>query len=144
MDYLPALARLLERNPLVFAHLVCALGALVLGAVILARRKGTLSHRATGWAWVLLMGSTMLTSAFIRDYRMPNLAGITPIHFFTALVAYQLPRAVLAARRGDIERHRKEMRGLYTGGCIVAGLFTLLPGRFLGRQFWAAVGPLFG
>lgn len=144
MDLFAALARLLERNPLIFAHLVSALGALALGAVILSRRKGTLSHRATGWAWVLLMGSTMLTSAFIRDYRMPNLAGITPIHFFTALVAVQLPRGVLAARRGDITAHRKEMRGLYIGGCIVAGLFTLLPGRFLGRQFWAAVGPLFG
>jgi uncharacterized membrane protein len=144
MDLFAALARLLARNPLIFAHLVCALGALALGAVILVRRKGTASHRATGWAWVLLMGSTMLTSAFIRDYRMPNVAGITPIHFFTAMVAVQLPRAVLAARRGDIALHRKEMRGLYTGGCVVAGLFTLLPGRFLGRQFWAAVGPLFG
>jgi uncharacterized membrane protein len=144
MDAFTPFLRLLERNPLVFTHLIFALAALALGAAILARRKGTTSHRVTGWAWVLLMGGTMLTSAFIRDYRMPNLAGITPIHFFTALVAVQLPRAVLAVRRGDIALHRKEMRGLYTGGCIVAGLFTLLPGRFLGRQFWAVVGPLFG
>lgn len=144
MDLFAALARLLDRNPLIFAHLVSALCALALGAVILARRKGTTSHRATGWAWVLLMGSTMLTSAFIRDYRMPNLAGITPIHFFTAMVAYQLPRAVLAARRGDIDLHRKEMRGLYIGGCVIAGLFTLLPGRFLGRQVWAQLAALAG
>lgn len=144
MDALAPFLRLLERNPLVFSHLVFALAALALGAVILARRKGTGSHRATGWLWVLLMGGTMLTSAFIRDYRMPNLAGITPIHFFTALVAIQLPRAVLAARRGDIGSHRKEMRGLYIGGCIVAGLFTLLPGRFLGRQLGALLALLSG
>lgn len=144
MDLLAALARLLERNPLIFAHLVSALGALALGAVILARRKGTTSHRATGWLWVTLMASTMLTSAFIRDYRLPNVAGITPIHLFTVLVAVSLPRALLAVRRGDIATHRKEMRGMYIGGCIVAGLFALLPGRFLGRQFWAAVGPLVG
>ena len=34
------------------------------------------------------------------------------------------------------------MRGMYIGGCIVAGVFTLLPGRFLGRQLWQAVGLL--
>jgi uncharacterized membrane protein len=28
------------------------------------------------------------------------------------------------------------MRGLYIGGCVVAGLFTLLPGRFLGDMLW--------
>ncbi len=144
MDAFAPFLRLLERNPLVFSHLVFALAALALGAVILARRKGTGSHRAAGWLWVLLMGGAMLTSAFIRDYGMPNLAGITPIHAFTVLVAVQLPRAVLAARRGDIAQHRGNMRGLYIGGCIVAGLFTLLPGRFLGRQFWAAVAPLVG
>ncbi len=144
METFAPFLRLLERNPLVFSHLVFALAALALGAVILTRRKGTGSHRATGWLWVLLMGGTMLTSAFIRDYRLPNLAGITPIHLFTVLVAFELPRAVLAARRGDIALHRKAMRGLYIGGCIVAGLFTLLPGRFLGRQVWAAVGPLLG
>lgn len=90
------------------------------------------------------MASTMLTSAFIRDYRLPNIAGITPIHVFTAMVAVSLPRALLAVRRGDIARHRKEMRGMYIGGCIVAGLFAFLPGRFLGRQLMAAAAPLFG
>lgn len=90
------------------------------------------------------MASTMLTSAFIRDYRLPNIAGITPIHVFTAMVAVSLPRALLAVRRGDIARHRKEMRGMYIGGCVVAGLFAFLPGRILGRQLMAAAAPLFG
>ena len=27
-------------------------------------------------------------------------------------------------------------RGIYIGGCVVAGLFTLLPGRFLGSLLW--------
>jgi len=142
MDPLGPFLRLLEHNPLVFAHLLLALAALALGAVILARRKGTGSHRAMGWLWVLLMGGTMLTSAFLRDDDIPNLAGITPIHAFTVLVAVQLPRAVLAARRGDIAGHRKDMRGMYIGGCLVAGLFALLPGRFLGHQLWSALGLL--
>lgn len=136
--------RLLAQHPLIFVHMVCAIAALVLGAVLLLRRKGTPSHRALGWAWVLLMAGATISSAFIRDTGMINLAGFTPIHLLTLLVAVQLPRAVLAIRRGRVEAHRQAMRGMYIGGCVVAGLFTLLPGRFLGRLLWGAVGTLVG
>jgi uncharacterized membrane protein len=127
---------LLQRHPLVFFHLVCALGALIVGAFVLARRKGTPNHRALGWTWAVLMGGTALASAFIRDYRMPNLAGFTPIHGFTLWVAVLLPLAIWQVRRGNVAAHRKTMRGLYMGACVVAGLFALLPGRFLGNLLW--------
>ena len=133
------LSSLLHRHPLIFFHLVTAVAALALGAAILLRRKGTGSHRALGWAWVALMGSTAVASAFIRDYRMPNLAGYTPIHLFTLTVAVTLPLAIWHARRGRIDAHRKTMRGLYIGGCVTAGLFALLPGRFLGSLLWGAM-----
>ena len=137
-----AFTHLLATRPVVFFHMLCALSALVLGAFVLARRKGTASHRATGWGWALLMLGATASSAFIQDRGMPNLAGFTPIHLFTLYVGVQLPRAVLAARRGQISAHRQTMRGIYIGGCIVAGLFTLLPGRFLGKQLWGALAPL--
>jgi uncharacterized membrane protein len=127
---------LLQRHPLIFVHLTTALGALLLGIVILSRRKGTWSHRRMGWIWIALMGSTALTSAFIRDYRLPNLAGYTPIHGFTLYVAVMLPLAVWHVRRGNVVGHRKAMKGIFIGGCLVAGLFTLLPGRFLGSLLW--------
>jgi uncharacterized membrane protein len=127
---------LLQRHPLIFVHLTTALGALLLGVVILSRRKGTWSHRWMGWIWIALMGSTALTSAFIRDYRLPNLAGYTPIHGFTLYVAVMLPLAVWHIRRGNVVGHRKAMKGIFIGGCLVAGLFTLLPGRFLGSLLW--------
>lgn len=130
------LTQLLQRHPLVFFHLVTALAALLLGVAILARRKGTGSHRLLGWAWVALMGSTALASAFIRDYQLPNIAGITPIHAFTLLVAMLLPRGVWQARRGNLGGHRQTMKRLYVGACVLAGVFTLLPGRFLGRLLW--------
>lgn len=129
-------ALLLERHPLVFAHLMLALAALALGVFILWGRKGNTTHRWVGWTWVLLMGGAALTSAFIRDYNLPNLAGITPIHAFTAFVLWQLPRGVWYARQGRIDAHRSTMRGLYLGGCLAAGVFTLLPGRFLGTMLW--------
>jgi uncharacterized membrane protein len=128
--------QLLHQHPLVFFHLVTAFGALLLGLVILARRKGTGSHRALGWAWVALMGSTAVASGFIRDYQLPNLAGFTPIHAFTVLVAINLPLGIGYIRRGNVLGHRKTMRSLYIGACVLAGLFTLLPGRFLGRLLW--------
>jgi len=127
-------ARLLAQHPLVFVHLVGALAALALGAALLWRRKGTSSHRALGWAWVAAMGTAAASSAFIRSHGTLSVAGFSPIHLFTVLVLTQLPRGIWYARQGRIEAHRKTMRGLYIGGCVVAGLFTLLPGRFLGQQ----------
>jgi uncharacterized membrane protein len=127
---------LMQRHPLIFFHLVTAVAALLLGIVMLSRRKGTTSHRTLGWIWVTLMGSTALASVFIRDYRLPNLYGYTPIHSFTLLVAVLLPLAIWYIRRGNVRGHRKTMTGLYIGACIVAGLFTLLPGRFLGSLLW--------
>jgi uncharacterized membrane protein len=128
--------QLLQRHPVIFFHLVTALAALLLGVLILARRKGSGSHKALGWIWVALMGSTALATAFIRDYNLPNLAGITPIHAFTLLTAVNLPRGIWAIRHGNVAAHRKCMTGLYVGACLLAGVFTLLPGRFLGRLLW--------
>ncbi len=133
MDALPGL---LHRHPLIFFHLVTAVGALGLGLFMLLRRKGTRCHRLLGWAWVTLMGSIAQATVFIRDYRLPNLYGYTPIHLFTLTVAALLPLGIWDVRRGHIDGHRKTMRNLYIGACGVAGLFTLLPGRFLGCLLW--------
>ena len=133
---LTELTRLLHQHPLVFFHLLTAFSALLLGSVVLARRKGSTSHRVLGWTWVALMASAALASAFIRDYRLPNLFGFTPFHAFTLLVAVLLPRGIWLIHRGNVLGHRKTMRGLYIGACALAGVFTLLPGRFLGQLLW--------
>lgn len=130
------LTQLLQRHPVVFVHLITAVAALALGLVVLIRPKGTASHRALGWAWVVLMGSTALASALIRDYEMPNLFGFSPIHAFTVMVAVLLPRGIWYIRQGNVRGHRRTMRSLYFGACVLAGIFTLLPGRFLGRLLW--------
>ena len=111
-----------------------------LGAWVLWGRKGTTLHRSLGWTWVALMTGVAVSGAFIRDYHLPNLYGFTPIHLFVLMVAWQLPRAVVYARSGRIDAHRKAMRGLYQGGCLIAGVLTLLPGRFLGTMLWRQLG----
>ena len=133
-----AFAGLLQRHPLIFFHLMTAVGALLLGLFMLLRRKGTRSHRVLGWTWVALMGSTALASAFIRDYKLPNVFGYTPIHLFTVTAAVMLPLGIWYMRHGRIDGHRKTMQRLYIGACVVAGLFTLLPGRFLGSLVWGS------
>jgi uncharacterized membrane protein len=124
---------LMQDKPLVFVHLVAAIAALLLGLLILTRRKGTFSHRTLGWTWVALMASAALTSVFIRDYRIVNIAGYTPVHLLTITVAVLLPLAIWRIRRGNVTGHRRMMTGLYIGGCVIAGLFALAPARFLGR-----------
>ncbi len=124
-------------HPEVALHLASALGALALGLVLLLGRKGSGTHRALGWTWVLLMGTAAASSTFIQGGRLPNLAGFSPIHGLTLFVLWQLPRGILYARRGQVAAHRKTMRGLYAGGCVVAGLFALAPGRLLGQWLFA-------
>lgn len=123
-------------DPVLALHLGSALTALALGAFILWGRKGNGAHRSMGRAWVLAMGSAALSSAFVRGGELPHIAGFSPIHALTLLVLWQLPRGVKFARQGNVAAHRKTMRSLYLGGCVVAGLFTLAPNRLLGHLVW--------
>jgi uncharacterized membrane protein len=133
-------ARLLTDQPLVLVHLVTASGALLLGLFLLMRRKGTINHRVLGWTWVALMAATVVTAAFIRDFKLPNIAGYTPIHLLVIVVPVLLVLGIVFARRGSARAHARTMKGLYLGACVTAGLFTLLPGRFLGQLLWAQLG----
>ena len=133
MDPFIALA---ARHPLVALHLAAALLALVAGGLVMARRKGTPLHRMLGWSFVATMALAALSSAFIRASHLPGIAGFTPIHALTVLTLVGLPRAIWQIRRGNVVGHRRTMKGLFIGGCIVAGVFTLLPGRFLGDLLW--------
>jgi uncharacterized membrane protein len=51
-------------------HAYAALAAFVLGAVQLARVKGTTQHRALGYTWVGLMLIVAISSFWIQDMRV--------------------------------------------------------------------------
>lgn len=127
-------------TPLIAVHMTAALLAVATGPVALWARKGRLQrprlHRAFGYAWVTLMLVTASTALFIRDFHLPNLAGYTPIHLLIAVTGFFLFRAFQALARGDIATHRSTMQRLYFSACVVAGLFTLLPQRYLGQLIW--------
>ena len=136
----------MQLTPIIAIHLSAALAALATGPVALWARRSRAQrprlHRAFGYAWVTFMLATALSGLFIRDFRLPNLAGYTPIHVLVPIVFATLGGAFWALARGDIRRHRFAMRSLYFSACIVAGGFTLLPNRLLGQQLWGSLGLL--
>lgn len=127
-------------TPIVAIHTAAALAALALGPLALwARRSGRARprlHRAFGYAWVTLMVAAAVSALFIRGSGLPAIAGFTPIHLLVPLTLAGLAGAFWQLARGNIAGHRRTMQALYVGACMVAGAFTLLPGRLLGHQLW--------
>ena len=136
----------MQLTPLIAVHATAALGAVVTGPVALwarrSREQHPRLHRAFGYAWVTLMVITAVSAIFIRDFRLPNIAGYTPIHLLIPVSLGMLVVAFVALARGRIALHKATMQRLYVGACVVAGLFTLLPGRLLGQAVWGALGLL--
>jgi uncharacterized membrane protein len=136
----------MQLTPLIAIHMSAAIGATLVGPVALWARRTRAQrprlHRAFGYAWVTLMLVTALSALFIRDFRLPNLAGYTPIHLLVPATFGALFGAFWFLSRGNIAGHRKTMQRLYVGACVVAGGFTLLPGRYLGNLLWGQFGLL--
>ena len=130
----------MQMTPVIAIHLSAALAATALGPIaIWARLRRSVHprlHRAVGYAWVTLMLATALSAAFIRSTTIINLNGYTPIHLLIPVVFGMLFAAFVALARGNIKLHRRLMVGVYIGGCVVAGAFTLLPNRYLGQLVW--------
>ncbi len=114
-------------------HLAAALVTFAIGTIQLIGVKGSALHRVLGWTWVLAMGTTAVSSLFIR---MLNHGAFSLIHLLSGWVIIALPMAVWAARRHKVDFHKKMMTGLFTGGLLVAGLLTFIPGRLMWRLFF--------
>lgn len=120
---------LLHRLPLaVKAHLLAALAALALGAVLMAVRKGRTFHRIAGWSWVGLVAVVAISSLFITSL---NHGHWSLLHLLTGWTLIILPLAVIAARRHVVGRHRRMMMGLFYGGFAINLLIAFIPGRVL-------------
>jgi uncharacterized membrane protein len=110
-------------------HALCALAAIVLGAVQLAAPKGSGWHRAMGWTWVALMTATAVSSFVFVGH--PAYGGLGPIHLLSVLTLFGLVDTVRFARSRQIARHRSNAILIYLLALILTGAFTLLPGRLM-------------
>ena len=128
----PDLQILTSTPPVILVHLAFGVMALLVGAILMAGRKGARMHRILGWGWVLAVGVVAATSLFIQTV---NPGHFSVIHILSGYVIIALPLAVAAARRHDVERHRRYMTGMFLGGFAVNIFFVLLPGRLIWNLF---------
>jgi uncharacterized membrane protein len=126
-----SLAPLLEAAPAIPLHAFAAMAAFVLGLVQFAAPKGTLPHRTIGWIWVVLMLVVAVSSFWINKIRLVGPFG--PIHLLSIFALVMLPLAVWRAHTHRVAAHRRIMILMFAGALVVAGLFTLVPGRIMHR-----------
>ena len=124
-----SLAPLLDAAPAIPVHAFAAMAAFALGLVQFAAPKGTLPHRTVGWIWVGLMAIVAASSFWIHEIRL--LGPWSPIHLLSIFTLIMLPIAVWRARRHRVADHRRIMTMTFVGALVIAGLFTLLPGRIM-------------
>jgi uncharacterized membrane protein len=118
-------------SPLGQVHFLTALIALVSGAWVLLRRKGTARHRQVGWLYVASMLALNVSALLI--YRLTGTFG--PFHFAALISLATLLAGVVQARRrlrGDrnwLPRHYFYMTWSYLGlaAAAVAETATRLP-----------------
>lgn len=122
-----SLAPLFDDGWIVTLHAFAALAAFLGALSQFALAKGTTLHRVTGRVWVVLMATVALSSFLIHDLR--QIGPFSLIHLLSVYVLVSLAIGTQQARRGDIDKHRKTMRSMFWLGLVLAGAFTLIPGR---------------
>jgi len=123
------LAPLLQATPAIQLHAFAAMTAFALGIVQLSAPKGTLPHRTVGWIWVALMLAVGISAFWIHQIRLWG--PWSPIHLLAIFTLITLPIAVWNAHRHRVPQDRNAMIAIFFGALVIAGLFTLVPGRIM-------------
>jgi uncharacterized membrane protein len=119
----------------VWLHLAPALLALALTPALLWRRRGDARHRLLGKVWVATMALTAGSSLLVQEIHPGH---YSPIHLLSLFTLANLPVVVISAKRGNLVRHRRTLRGIIIGGLVIAGGFTFAFHRLLAH--WLGIG----
>jgi len=112
-------------------HALAAMAAFVLGVVQLVAPKGTLPHRTLGWIWVALMLTVAISAFWIHGHSFRLWRTWSPIHLLSILTPVMLVLAVMRARQHRVRAHAITMISIFAGALVIAGVFTLVPGRIM-------------
>ena len=122
----------------IIIHATLAILAVPLGLFIFSTQKGTGHHKFLGKIWITCLAMVSVTAIFIQE--------ITPgeysfIHLLIPVTLITLVVSIWSIRRfkqTKIQKYRKlhmiSMINVYIGALVIAGLFTLTPGRIF-HQF---------
>jgi len=95
-------------------------------------KKSSSLHRINGSIYVILLAFSALISFFLPAQVGERLANhFGALHLLSIATLSTLIYSLWSLKRGDIKAHRRSMSWLYFTGVIIAGAFTLAPGRFL-------------
>ena len=123
----------------IYAHIALALVAVPVGAFIFLTKKGTAQHKLVGRVWVVILLIVSLSAILIQEI---NPEGYSLIHLLipwtiaSLVYSWSIKRFKKTHKRKYRQAHMYSMIGVYVGALLVAGAFTLLPGRFLYESFF--------
>jgi uncharacterized membrane protein len=110
-------------------HLYTIAPCLPLGFyLIVVSGKGGVLHKKIGYVYMVLIFFSSIVSLFLKAYVLNHFGWI---HLLSILTIWTVPRSLIAVKKGNITRHKRSMKLLYWTGLLLAGLFTLMPGRYL-------------
>jgi uncharacterized membrane protein len=122
----------MDYNYLMFLHLYTVLPCFIIGTVLLIQKKGTKTHKFLGRIYMVLMLFTAMVTLLMPAKVGPQVLNhFGYLHLFSFLTLYTVPSAYAAIKRNDIKTHKRKMIILYFGALLIAGGFTLFPGRYL-------------
>ena len=117
----------------IYIHAFFALIAVPVGLYILLTKKGTQKHKSTGRIWTLFLLIVSFTALFIQAI---NPGKYSLIHLLIPWTIGSLIYSIWSIRKFQktkLQKYKKahmySMIGVYVGALLVAGVFTLMPGR---------------
>ncbi|MDC0589697.1 DUF2306 domain-containing protein [Porticoccaceae bacterium] len=117
----------------IYIHAFFALIAVPVGLYILLTKKGTQKHKLTGRIWTLFLLIVSFTALFIQAI---NPGEYSLIHLLIPWTIGSLIYSIWSIRKFQktkLQKYKKahmySMIGVYVGALLVAGIFTLMPGR---------------
>lgn len=122
----------MQYEQLAMIHFVTIFPAFLIGTWLLVRPKGTPNHRLLGKIYMVLVLFSVVVSLWMPARVGPAFLGhFGFIHGLSVMAVVSVVVAWRAIKVGNIKRHKGAMVGLYAGGMLIAGGFTLMPGRML-------------
>lgn len=109
-------------------HVATVVPAFFIGAGQFLLPKGTPTHRAAGYIFMVLMLTTSVSAFFIESFMGSRFSWI---HLFIPLTIFGVVRAWLAIRARKTFSHAAALLGVYFGAVCIAGYFAFKPGRIM-------------